>query len=190
MRRHPDPLAIALAVLLSFLIALTVLADHESRARYDDVSGLAAQLDDAAYDAYLLSERRSFASLDEAFNRFAEATQRFRESARYDSRAAGRDFQHLARDYYELRGEFRYYDGPGDLRRAFHRINAPMERLYRNYTGRDLYRDDPNVRRSGARSRHPHHDRVPDVRPRDREHGHRDRDVRRRGRHTRGRGHR
>lgn len=197
--RHLNIAALTFA-LLSLLLVPLASADHErgdlryrgaSQDRYAD---LAYQLDAAAYNAYRLSDRRSSRDLDAAFERFNDATDRYLDTV--NSRRAGanevdRSFALVTRRYYELRGEFSHYHGGRDLRSAFHRINTPMERLYRAHTGRDLYRDDPNVRHASRVEPRGRHDSPRDrhVDRRDRGHdgrGHADRDREDRGRNDRG----
>jgi hypothetical protein len=166
MNRHRNAFAMILAALLvAIVLAPAASAEHERR--YDrsrdreQVARLAHDLEDASDDAYRLSARRGRGDrqLDAAFARMRDAAAQFHrtvESGRYDARDTDRAFALVADRYYQLRGEFRDYHGSRDLRSAFHRINEPMERLYRTYTGRDLYRDDPYARNQG---RYDDHDR-------------------------------
>jgi len=156
MHRHRPTRAFALvAVLLAtvFAVAAAPLARADHRRRFDgeDVALLAHRLDDSAFHAYRLSSRQEprYRQVNAAFARLSEAADDFHrvvESGRYDAYRAERAFDLLADRYYELRGEFRNFHGSSRVRAAFHDINEPMERLYWTYTGRDLYRDDPNVR--------------------------------------------
>jgi hypothetical protein len=164
MRRLIPPTVLLAAVFL-LLTALAPTADAAVRQRLDPrtVDDLARRLDDAAYDAHRLSTRRSYGYddryLDAAFARLLDAAESFHRatgSRRFDTNASRRSFDNLAARYYELRGEMRYYHGPRDVRVAFHRFYEPMERLYRIYTGRDLYRDDPNLRIAGQRGARGH----------------------------------
>jgi hypothetical protein len=187
MNRHRN----AFAVILAALLAVTVLApaaSAEHERRYDrsrdreHVARLAHDLENASHDAYRLAARRGRGDhqLDAAFARMRDAAAQFHrtvESGRYDARDTDRAFDLVADRYYRLRGEFGQYHGPRDLRTAFHRINEPMERLYRTYTGRDLYRDDPYARSQGRYDDHDRYGRYDD-------HGRYDD----RGRHDDGRG--
>lgn len=169
MNRHRHAFALILAALLVVtLLAPAASAEHErrydrSRDR-DDVARLAHDLEDASRYGHRLSTRRGRGhdrQLDAAFARLSDAAAHFHrtvESRRYDARATDRAFEAVADRYYRLRGELRHYHGPRDLRAAFHRVNEPMERLYRLYYGRDLYRDDPYARGNGRYDDHRRYD--------------------------------
>ena len=108
---------------------------------------LARELEDAARHAADVADRRTRRDdrgITESFFRFEEAARQFSRAADRNGNAGRGEFDRVAARYYELRGAFSRYHGPQDVRAAFHRINRPMEELYRMYTGRDLYRDDPN----------------------------------------------
>jgi hypothetical protein len=162
--RHRTPI-------LSFLFvaALAALLAVPAQARHDDPRDLvrfAADLERAADDAGRLADRVNHRSGPEAavtdgFYELADAARRYQQVARRgDSTGA---FDAMVNRYWDLRADFRHYHGPDSVRRAFHRVNAPMEDLYYGYTGRDLYRDDPGVR--GRQAHRPdRYDRAPDPR--------------------------
>lgn len=142
------------ALVLVAGLATAARADHFDRRGSERIADLAADLARAADDGYQLTRRlayarhsndedlmRDFRALERAVDRFHRATLRARTP--FEAR---REMQEVTDRYYELRGTFGSFHGSVRVREAFHRINAPMEELYRLYTGRDLYRDDPNVR--------------------------------------------
>lgn len=181
--------ALSFASLLALaLLAPAAAADHE-RGDYDrgydrgydrvhgQVARLAYELDDAADHAAHLSRRsHGYHAVDAAFARLSDAAYDFRYAVESgDAYRSERAFERVAARYYDLRGEFRHFHGPDHVRAAFHRINTPMEDLYRIYTGRDLYRDDPHARhrveRRAPRHDDRHHDRRGRGRGRGRGHG-------------------
>ncbi|HEX2254795.1 MAG TPA: hypothetical protein VHQ65_16140 [Thermoanaerobaculia bacterium] len=123
-------------------------SDRYDRSRGDSrVVALARELEDASRHAASVAERRNRReerAVTDSFFRFEEAARRFARSVDRNGNGARGEFDRLAARYYELRRDFSRYHGPQDVRAAFHRINAPMEEIYRTYTGRDLYRDDPH----------------------------------------------
>lgn len=145
---------VALALAVMATLAPVASAEHVERRQAERLAGLAHDLEEAAHDAYYLTHRyghgpvardllRDFRSLERAANRFHEEAHYAR--APYEAR---RELHRLAERYYEVRYTFRRFHGSSHVRQAFHRINRPMEVLYRFYTGRDLYRDDPYARRA------------------------------------------
>lgn len=175
------PALILGAVTWTLTSATPAPAEH-ARRPMERIAGLAHELELAAQDAYHLTHehgrgytahelRRNFEALERAANRFHEQAHHARSPFETE-----RDFRRLADRYYETRRTFRGFHGSTRVRQAFHRINTPMESLYRVYTGRDLYRDDPYVRT--------HRHVTPRDRGRDRGRrlGHRDLDDRRIGR--------
>lgn len=162
MTRHRLPNALTFATLLLLVVSAPVAsAEHQRRFDPGHVARLAHQLDDAAYHADRLSRFRSpgYHAVDAAFARLSDAASEFHRviESGDDPYRAERAFERVAARYYDLRGEFRHFHGPDPVRAAFHRINTPMEDLYRIYTGRDLYRDDPHARRQVQR-RSPRYD--------------------------------
>ena len=149
---------IALAVLSVALVGASFApAVH---ARHAASSGalvhLATELERAAADAARLAARVNHrhgpeAAVTESFYRLADAAAEYRRAARGRStEASTRAFDAMVNRYWDLRSDFRQYHGPDSVRRGFHQVNDPMERIYFAYTGRDLYRDDPGIRtRSG-----------------------------------------
>lgn len=173
-------------------------AEHERR-QMERVAELAHELELAAYDASHLTRQYGHGytahELTQDFEALERAANRFHQQA-HDARSpfeTERSFRRLASSYYETRRTFRGFHGNTRVRQAFHRINTPMESLYRFYTGRDLYRDDPYVRThrhvtprdpGRNRGRDPGHRGLDDRRirrgeDRDRDFDRRDRDERR-----------
>lgn len=148
--------ASTLAIVLVVTATLTpaVWADHLDRRQSERLAGLAYDLEQAAHDAYHVTHEYAYGpvawDLMRDFQALERAASRFSEEARYarSPEQARRELDRLADRYYEARRTFRGFHGSTHVRQAFHRINRPMEILYRSYTGRDLYRDDPYIRQA------------------------------------------
>ena len=161
MHRHRHPIAVALAALLVLaFLAPAASAEHERRTDRRDVARLAQQLDDAAYHANRLSDRRSRGQdrhVNGAFVRLNAAANdyhRIVDSGRFDARDAERAFERVVARYWELRGDFRHYHGPTDVRQAFHRVTGAVADLYWVYTGRNLLDDEPRARGAARHDRY------------------------------------
>ncbi len=187
------PNRIPLALLATLLVAAAAPAATAQPLRVvrgvsaNQVAQLAFRLEDATRYGSDVADRTSYGryggdeAVVDAFYRLEDAARVFADRVDRGNLRGNRDdraFRDVVARYYELRGEFRSFHGPIRVREAFHGINDPMERLYRIYTGRDLYRDDPNVRRRASRYDRRDYDRIrgarrarvtrPEVTPRDR----------------------
>lgn len=170
MKLRRLPFALLLTATLLLLTALAPDASAQYQRRYDrgnQVAHLAHELDDAAYQADQLSRHQSpgYHAVDAAFARLSQAANDFHrvvETGR-DAYGAERAFDRVAERYYDLRWELRVFHGPDYVRAAYHRINAPMEVLYRHYRGRDLYRDYERLRLGRHQQPAPRYNPRPDV---------------------------
>lgn len=176
-RIHPLVTAL-LAFSVLWTLAPAAQAEHVERRQAERLAYLAHELEVAARDAAYLVHERGYGrhghtahKLNQDFKALERAAHRFYEQAHYarSPYEARRSFRRLANLYYEARLTFRGFHGSTRVRQAFHRINTPMETLYRFYTGRNLYRDDPYARarhKVTPRDRTPHRGHA-DVRDRD-----------------------
>jgi|GEM_PF-3876708 len=150
--------ACTLAIVFVFVVTANLTpaawAEHLDQRQTERLAGLAYELEQAAHDAYHLTHEYAYGpiarDLMRDFQALERAASQFSEEARYarSPQQATRELHRLAERYYEARLTFRGFHGSTHVRQAFHRINRPMEILYRSYTGRDLYRDDPYVRQA------------------------------------------